>query len=123
AALPAMLEARRGSIVNIASASSFMGQKGACSYVASKHGLIGLTRALALETASKGIRVNCVAPGLTDTDLVRNLTDAQRSVLLGMVPLGRIATPEEVANMVAHVIVEATYSTGNVFHVGGGVVM
>jgi NAD(P)-dependent dehydrogenase (short-subunit alcohol dehydrogenase family) len=123
AALPAMLEARSGSIVNIASASAFMAQRGACSYVASKHGLIGLTRALALETASKGIRVNCVAPGLTDTDLVRNLSDAQRSALLGMVPLARIGSPEEVAATVAHVIVDATYSTGNVFHVGGGVVM
>jgi NAD(P)-dependent dehydrogenase (short-subunit alcohol dehydrogenase family) len=123
AALPSMLAAKRGSIVNVASASAFMAQRGAASYVASKHGLIGLTKALALETASKGIRVNCVAPGLTDTDLVRDLTDAQRSALLGMVPLGRIGAPEEVARMVALVVVDATYSTGNVFHVGGGVVM
>ncbi len=123
AALPAMLEARRGNIVNIASASSFMAQKGASSYVASKHGLIGLTKALALETATKGIRVNCVAPGLTDTDLVRGLTDAQRTALLTMVPLGRIAAPAEVAAMVAFVVLDASYSTGNVFHVGGGVVM
>jgi NAD(P)-dependent dehydrogenase (short-subunit alcohol dehydrogenase family) len=123
AALPAMLEARRGNIVNVASASAFMAQKGAASYVASKHGLIGLTKALALETANKGLRVNCVAPGLTDTDLVRNLTDAQRGALLTMVPLGRIAAPEEVAAMVAFVIADASYSTGNVFHVGGGVVM
>ena len=123
AALPAMLEARRGNIVNVASASSFMAQKGASSYVASKHGLIGLTKALALETASKGLRVNCVAPGLTDTDLVRGLTDAQRNALLTMVPLGRIAAPDEVASMVAYVVTDASYSTGNVFHVGGGVVM
>ncbi len=123
AALPAMLEARRGCIVNIASASSFVAQRGAASYVASKHGLIGLTKALALETASKGIRVNCVAPGLTDTDLVRDLTDAQRAALLGMVPLGRMGAPDEVAAMVAFVVAEARYSTGNVFHVGGGVAM
>ncbi len=123
AALPAMLEARRGNIVNVASASAFMAQKGAASYVASKHGLIGLTKALALETASKGVRVNCVAPGLTDTDLVRDLTDAQRSALLGMVPLGRIGAPEEVASMVSYVVTDASYCTGNVFHVGGGVVM
>jgi NAD(P)-dependent dehydrogenase (short-subunit alcohol dehydrogenase family) len=123
AALPAMLAQKRGSIVNVASASAFLAQRGAASYVASKHGLIGLTKALALETAPKGIRVNCVAPGLTDTDLVRDLTDAQRGALLGMVPLGRIGAPEEVARMVAHVVVDATYSTGNVFHVGGGVVM
>jgi NAD(P)-dependent dehydrogenase (short-subunit alcohol dehydrogenase family) len=123
AALPAMLEAKRGNIVNIASASSFMAQKGAASYVASKHGLIGLTKALALETSNKGVRVNCVAPGLTDTDLVRDLTEAQRTALLGIVPLGRIGTPDEVASMVAYVVTDAGYSTGNVFHVGGGVVM
>ena len=123
AALPSMLQARSGSIVNIASASAFLAQKGAASYVASKHGLIGLTKALALETAGKGIRVNCVAPGLTDTDLVKGLTEAQRSALLQMVPLGRIGAPEEVARTVVHVAVEASYATGNVFHVGGGVVM
>jgi NAD(P)-dependent dehydrogenase (short-subunit alcohol dehydrogenase family) len=123
AALPSMLEARAGSIVNIASASSFLAQKGAAGYVASKHALIGLTKALALETASRGVRVNCVAPGLTDTDLTRNLTDAQRTGLLGLVPQGRIGTPDEVAAMVAFVITDASYSTGNVFHVGGGVVM
>jgi NAD(P)-dependent dehydrogenase (short-subunit alcohol dehydrogenase family) len=123
AALPSMLEARRGCIVNVASASAFMAQRGAAGYVASKHGLVGLTKALALETAARGVRVNCVAPGLTDTDLVRNLTDAQRASLLALVPLGRLGTPEEVAAAVAHVVTDATYSTGNVFHVGGGVVM
>jgi NAD(P)-dependent dehydrogenase (short-subunit alcohol dehydrogenase family) len=123
AVLPSMLQARRGHIVNVASASAFMGQRGAASYVASKHGLIGLTRALAVETASAGILVNAVAPGLTDTDLVRDLTPEQRESLLRMVPLRRIASPEEVAAMVGFVVTRAGYSTGNVFHVSGGVVM
>jgi NAD(P)-dependent dehydrogenase (short-subunit alcohol dehydrogenase family) len=123
AVLPSMLAAGRGQIVNVASASAFVGQRGAAAYVASKHGLIGLTRALAVETARRGIRVNAVAPGLTDTDLVRDLTDAQRDHLLEMVPMQRLATPDEVAEMVAFVVTRATYSTGNVFHASGGVVM
>lgn len=123
AALPAMLAARRGHIINVTSASAFTAQRGAASYVASKAGLIGLTKALALETASKGILVNAISPGLTDTDLVRGLTDAQRQALLGMVPLGRIAAPEEVAAMVGFLVTDARYSTGNVFHVSGGVVL
>jgi len=123
AVLPSMLKAQAGQIVNIASASSFMGQRGAASYVASKHGLIGLTRALAVETAARGIRVNAVAPGLTDTDLVQALSEEQRARMIAMVPQNRIAAPEEVAAMVGFVTTKATYSTGNVFHVSGGVIM
>jgi NAD(P)-dependent dehydrogenase (short-subunit alcohol dehydrogenase family) len=123
AALPSMLAARAGQIVNIASASAFVAQRGAAGYVASKHALIGLTKALALETAGRGPRVNAVAPGLTDTDLVRGLSDAQREALLKLVPLGRLADPDEVARMVELVVTDASYSTGNVFHVSGGVVM
>ncbi len=121
AALRHMREARTGAIVNVASASSFVAQVGAASYVASKHGLIGLTKALALEAASRGIRVNAVAPGLTDTDMVRSLSAEQMVPLKQMIPMGRIATPVEVAKMVYWVAEEATYSTGNVFHVSGGV--
>src|SRR5207244_9257772 len=103
AALPSMLAAQRGQLLFVASASAFMGQRGAASYVASKHGLIGLTRALAVETAGKNVRVNAVAPGLTETDLVRDLTAEQRDALLARVPLHRIASPDEVAAMVAFV--------------------
>ena len=123
AALPSMLARGSGRIVHVASASGFVGQRGAAAYVASKHGLVGLTRALAVETAGKGITVNAVAPGLTDTDLVRDLSPAQRDALLAMVPLKRVALPEEIADVVAFVVTSAAYSTGNVFHASGGVVM
>ncbi|MBX2798088.1 MAG: 3-oxoacyl-ACP reductase FabG [Myxococcales bacterium] len=123
AALPAMRQAGRGHIVNIASASSVQAQPGACSYVASKHGLIGLTKALALENAGKGVRVHAVAPGLTDTDLVRQLSDEQRASLQRLVPLGRLGRPEEVAAAVAWLVTEGSYTTGNTLHVSGGVVL
>lgn len=121
AVLPSMRARGAGQIVNIASASSYVTQMGAASYVASKHGLLGLTKALALENASKGLRINAVAPGLTDTDLVGDLSEAQRESLQRLVPMGRMATPAEVAEMVAWVLTGATYSTGNVFQVSGGV--
>ena len=112
-----------GSIVHVASASSFMGHAGASAYVASKHGLIGLVKVLALEGVKRGIRVNAVAPGVIDTDLVRGLTDEQKNLLLKRVPMGRMASAMEVAEMIYWVATQATYSTGNVFHAGGGVVM
>lgn len=123
AVLPAMRSAGSGCLVFIASASASVAQPGAAGYVAAKHALIGLTKALALESANKGIRVNAVSPGLTDTDMVANLSPEQRAGLLRRIPLGRIATPEEVAATVEWVIRGATYSTGNVFHVSGGVAM
>jgi 3-oxoacyl-[acyl-carrier protein] reductase len=123
AALRWMREQRSGRIINVASASSFMAQPGAASYVAAKHGLIGLTRATAVENASRNILVNAVAPGLTQTDMVTGLSPQQQERLTAMVPLQRIGHPDEVAEMVAFVATTATYSTGNVFHVGGGVVM
>lgn len=123
AVLPAMRAAERGSIVFITSASGSVAQPGAAGYVAAKHGLVGLTKALALESASKGIRVNAVAPGLTDTDMVAGLSEEQRRGLMARIPLGRIATPEEVAAVALWVVRGATYATGNVFHVSGGVAM
>lgn len=123
AALPAMREVGSGCIVFIASASGAVAQAGAAGYVAAKHGLIGLTKALALESASKGIRVNAVSPGLTETDMVASLTREQRDGLMRKVPLGRMASPDEVAATVQWVVRGATYSTGNVFHVSGGVAM
>jgi 3-oxoacyl-[acyl-carrier protein] reductase len=123
AVLPAMRIAESGVIVFVASASGSIAQAGAAGYVAAKHGLIGLTKALALESAGKGIRVNAVSPGLTDTDMVADLSEDQRAGLLRLVPLRRMASPEEVAATVDWVVRGATYSTGNVFHVSGGAAM
>jgi NAD(P)-dependent dehydrogenase (short-subunit alcohol dehydrogenase family) len=123
AVLPSMRNAGAGNIVLIASASASVAQAGAAGYVAAKHGLIGLTKALALESASKGIRVNAVSPGLTETDLVANLSPEARAGLLARVPLGRIASAEEIAATVEWVVCGATYATGNVFHASGGVAM
>ena len=123
AALQLMRPRRRGHIINVASASSYVAHPGACSYVASKHGLIGLTKALAVENASHGVLVNAIAPGLTHTDMTAALSGAQRERLLGTVPLGRMAEAGEQASLVRWLVTEATYSTGNVFHASGGVAM
>jgi 3-oxoacyl-[acyl-carrier protein] reductase len=122
AALPSMLEARSGHIINVGSASGFMSHKGAASYVTSKHGLIGLTKVLALETADKGILVNGIAPGVTDTDMIASLSEAARERLIAGIPMKRVATAMEIANMVILVLTSATYSTGNFFHASGGLV-
>jgi len=123
AVLPAMREAKSGTIVFISSASGSVAQVGAAGYTAAKHGLHGLTKALALEGARKGIRVNAVAPGMTNTDMVAELDDEQRAGLRQRIPLGRIASPEEVAETVHFVVRHATYATGNIFHASGGVAM
>ncbi len=123
AVLPHMRAAEAGVIVFIASASASVAHAGAAGYIAAKHGLIGLTKALALESAGKQIRVNAVSPGLTQTDLVDALSPPERAKLLRITPMGRIASPGEIAATVDWVIRGATYSTGNVFHVSGGVAM
>lgn len=123
AALPSMREKRSGHIVNVASASSYVAQPGAASYVASKHGLIGLTKALAIENARHGVLVNAIAPGLTNTDMTSSLSEAGRNALLELVPLRRLAEPAEHARLVGWLVAEGSYCTGNVFHSSGGVTM
>lgn len=123
AALVSMRARRSGHIVNVASASSYVAQLGAASYVASKHGLIGLTKALALENARHGVFVNAIAPGLTETDMTASLDDESRRALLDLVPLRRMAEPREHARLVGWLVAEGSYSTGNVFHTSGGVTM
>jgi 3-oxoacyl-[acyl-carrier protein] reductase len=123
AVLPSMIAAKKGHIVNIGSASGFMGHKGAASYVSSKHALTGLTRVLAMETGDKGIQVNTVAPGVTETDMIASLTDVARERLLAGIAMKRVASPQEVADMVIFVLTKATYSTGNTFHISGGLIM
>ncbi len=124
AALKPMLKQRGGRIINITSVVGVMGNAGQANYVASKAGLIGLTKATAREVASRGITVNAVAPGFIETDMTSSLPDELRRAILARIPLGRFGTPEEVAACVCFLSSEeAGYITGQVIHVNGGMWM
>ncbi|MFW6258540.1 MAG: 3-oxoacyl-ACP reductase FabG, partial [Halochromatium sp.] len=97
ACLRAMTKARHGRIINIGSVVGVSGNAGQCNYAASKAGLIGFSKSLAREIGPRGITVNVVAPGFIDTDMTRELPEAQREALLGSIPLGRLGAPEEIA--------------------------
>jgi len=119
-----MMKQRYGRIVNISSVSGQAGQVGQANYSASKAGLIGLTKALARELASRQITVNAVAPGFVPTTLTENLADELKEAILKATPLGRMGTPEEIAFAVAFLASdEASYITGQVLAVDGGMVM
>lgn len=124
AALRSMIRQRWGRIISISSAGGIVGNAGQANYAAAKAGLIGLTKAVAKEVASRNITANAIAPGFVETDSTRNLTDAQRKAILEMIPLGRAAKPEEIAPAVLFLASEeAAYITGHVLNVDGGVVM
>jgi len=119
-----MMKARWGRIISISSVVASAGNAGQANYAAAKAGLAGMTRSLARELGSRNITVNCVAPGFIDTDMTRALTDDQRNVLLGQIPLGRLGRPEDVAAAVAYLASPAgDYVTGSVLHVNGGMFM
>jgi 3-oxoacyl-[acyl-carrier protein] reductase len=101
ACLRGMTKARWGRIINISSVVAQMGNAGQANYAASKAGAEGMTRAMAKELGSRAVTVNCVAPGFIDTDMTKVLTDDQRSLMLGQIPLGRLGEPEEIAKVVA----------------------
>src|SRR5262249_36937303 len=123
-ALPGMVRARWGRIINISSVVGEMGNPGQANYVASKAGLIGLTKALAHEVASRNITVNAVAPGFIDTAMTQSLDDAARQKLLPLIPLGRMGTDLDVAHAVRFLASdEAAYITGHVLDVNGGLRM
>jgi 3-oxoacyl-[acyl-carrier protein] reductase len=119
-----MLRARKGRIVLISSVVGLLGSAGQANYAASKAGLIGFARSLARELGSRDITVNVVAPGFVDTDMTRVLSDEQRESIMGQVPLGRYAQPEEVAASVRFLSSDdAAYITGAVIPVDGGLGM
>jgi len=124
AASKPMIKQRYGRVVNISSVVGIMGNAGQINYVASKAGLVGLTKSAARELASRNITVNAVAPGFIETAMTQALPEKTREAMLAQIPLNRFGSPEEVAHAVAFLVSDqAAYITGQVIHVNGGMLM
>ena len=119
-----MMKRRSGRIINISSIVGLIGNKGQANYAASKAGLIGLTKSAAREYASRGILINCIAPGFIETDMTAALPEEARKVLLGEIALGRLGAPADIADTVLYLASDlASYVTGQVLVVDGGMVI
>jgi 3-oxoacyl-[acyl-carrier protein] reductase len=119
-----MMKARWGRIINITSVIGSCGNPGQANYAAAKAGVAGMTKSLARELGSRGITVNCVAPGFIETDMTRALDENQTSAILSQIPLGRMGSPADIANAVAFLAgAQAAYITGTTLHVNGGMYM
>ena len=119
-----MMKQKSGTIVNIASIVGVMGNFGQANYSSSKAGVIGLTKTLAREVASRGIRVNAIAPGFIDTEMTRVLAEDVRQKLIEQIPLARLGLPEDVARCVAFLVSDrSSYITGQVINLNGGMLM
>ncbi|EEA02380.1 3-oxoacyl-(acyl-carrier-protein) reductase [Burkholderia sp. H160] len=124
AVLRPMMKAKGGRIINITSVVGSAGNPGQINYAAAKAGVAGMTRALAREIGSRGITVNCVAPGFIDTDMTKALPEEQQAALKTQIPLGRLGSPEDIAHAVAFLASpQAGYITGTTLHVNGGMYM
>ncbi|AJK45517.1 3-oxoacyl-ACP reductase FabG [Burkholderia plantarii] len=124
AVLRPMMKARGGRIINITSVVGSLGNPGQANYAAAKAGVAGLTRALAREIGSRGITVNCVAPGFIDTDMTKTLPEEQQAALKTQIPLGRLGSTDDIAHAVAFLASsQAGYITGTTLHVNGGMYM
>ena len=122
--LRGMMKARWGRIVNISSVVGATGNPGQGNYAAAKAGMVGMSKSLAYEVASRGITVNAIAPGFIETAMTDKLTDDQKSAILTQIPSGRMGTPEEIAAAVLYLASpEAGYVTGTTLHVNGGMAM
>ncbi len=119
-----MMKRRWGRVVNLASVVGVTGNPGQCNYVASKAGMIGWSKAMAQEVASRGITVNCVAPGFIETPMTGALNEDQKQSILGNIPMGHMGAPEDIAAAVLYLSSEeAAYVTGQTVHVNGGLAM
>ena len=124
AVMRTMMKQRYGRIINITSVVGASGNAGQVNYAAAKAGVAGMTRALARELGSRGVTVNCVAPGFIETAMTAGLSEQQQTVLLGQIPLGRLGQPADVAHAVAFLASpQAGYVTGQEIHVNGGMFM
>jgi 3-oxoacyl-[acyl-carrier protein] reductase len=121
--LKGMMKKRWGRIINISSVSAFMGNPGQANYAAAKAGMIGFSKSLAAEVASRNITVNSVAPGFVATDMTAVLPEETKNELLKMIPMGRMAESEDIAQVVSFLAAEGGYITGETIHVNGGMYM
>jgi 3-oxoacyl-[acyl-carrier protein] reductase len=121
AVLRGMMKAKHGRIINITSVVGSSGNPGQMNYAASKAGVAGMSRALALEIGSRNITVNCIAPGFIDTDMTKALTDDQKAIILSQIPMGKLGQPEDIAAATVFLASpQAGYVTGTTIHVNGG---
>ena len=124
AAIRGMMKARWGRIVNVTSVVGAVGNPGQANYAAAKAGLVGMSKSIAYEVASRGITVNCIAPGFIGTAMTDKLTDAQKEASLAQIPMGRMGEPDEIGAAALYLASpEAGYVTGTVLHVNGGLAM
>jgi len=124
AAMRGMMKRRFGRMINITSIVGVTGNPGQANYAASKAGMIGMSKSLAAEVASRGITVNCVAPGFIATPMTDALSEEQKSKLLGAIPTARLGTPDDIAAGVVYLAsAEAAYVTGQTLHINGGMAM
>lgn len=124
AVIRSMMKKRFGRIISIGSVVGSMGNAGQTNYAAAKAGLLGFTKSLAKEVASRGITVNAIAPGFIDTDMTKDLTDEQKQAIFGQVPANRLGEPQEIAATVAFLASrQAGYITGETVHINGGLYM
>ena len=119
-----MFKQRHGKIISISSVVGFSGNPGQTNYVSSKSGLVGFTKSLAMEVATRGITVNCVAPGMIDSDMIDSLNEKQKETIIGKIPMAKLGLPSDVAEaclfLSSHM---SDYITGQTIHVNGGMVM